>query len=360
MRTDSTKLSNSYIQRAKNFIVETYGEEYFAGEKNAKTITLAQDAHEAIRPTSNHRTPESVKQYLSDHEYKLYKLIYNRAQGSLMADEIDEVHTITLTSNGVNFKLEGYKVIFDGFTKLTKPKKEKFVLKDIKIGDELSIKTKDLLEDQTKPAPRYSEARVVKLMEEEGIGRPSTYASTINTLIERNYVVSEKGIIKPTEQGMITAKFLEGNFEDLMNVKYTAEMESKLDEIEAGKVDRVSVLRDFYQSFHNEVEQYNVAPKLVVDKPEPKKTGEKCPECGADLVERKSKYGTFIACGNYPTCKYVKKEKKEVEYVGRKCPDCGNELVYRTSKKGKFIACSGFPKCRHMEAIQSEQTNTEN
>ena len=360
MRTDSTKLSNSYIQRAKNFIVETYGEEYFAGEKNAKTITLAQDAHEAIRPTSNHRTPDSVKQYLSDHEYKLYKLIYNRAQGSLMADEIDEVHTITLTSNGVNFKLEGYKVIFDGFTKLTKPKKEKFVLKDIKIGDELSIKTKDLLEDQTKPAPRYSEARVVKLMEEEGIGRPSTYASTINTLIERNYVVSEKGIIKPTEQGMITAKFLEGNFEDLMNVKYTAEMESKLDEIEAGKVDRVSVLHDFYQSFHNEVEQYNVAPKLVVDKPEPKKTGEKCPECGADLVERKSKYGTFIACGNYPTCKYVKKEKKEVEYVGRKCPDCGNELVYRTSKKGKFIACSGFPKCRHMEAIQSEQTNTEN
>jgi DNA topoisomerase-1 len=357
MRTDSTKLSNSYIQRAKNYIIETYGEKYFVGEKNVKHVTLAQEAHEAIRPTSNHRTPDSIKEYLSDHEYKLYKLIYNRAQGSLMADEIDEVHTITLTSNGVNFKLEGYKVLFDGFSKLSKPKKEKFVLKNINLDDEFAIKTKDLLEDQTKPAPRYSEARVVKLMEEEGIGRPSTYASTINTLIERSYVVSEKGIIKPTEQGMITAKFLEGNFEDLMNVKYTAEMESKLDEIEAGKVERVEVLKDFYKSFHNEVEQYAVAPKLVVDKPQPKKTGEKCPECGADLVERKSKYGTFIACGNYPTCKYVKKEKKEIEYVGRKCPDCGNELVYRTSKKGRFIACSGFPKCRHMESIPEEANN---
>jgi DNA topoisomerase-1 len=274
-----------------------------------------------------------------------------------MADEIDEVHTITLTSNGVNFKLEGYKVLFDGFSKLSKPKKEKFIIGDIKVDDELKIKDKSLIEDQTKPAPRYSEARVVKLMEEEGIGRPSTYASTINTLIERAYVVSEKGIIKPTEQGMITTKFLEGNFEDLMNVKYTAEMEQKLDEIETGKTVRLDVLNEFYNSFHKEVEQYNVAPKLVVDKPEPKKTGEKCPLCGSDLVERKSKYGTFVACGNYPTCKYVKKEKKEVEYVGRKCPDCGNELVYRTSKKGRFIACSGFPKCRHMESIPDESTS---
>ena len=360
MRTDSTKLSNSYINRAKNFIIETYGEKYFVGEKNTKHIALSQDAHEAIRPTSNHRTPESVKKYLTDHEYKLYKLIYNRAQGSLMADEIDEVHTITLSSNGVNFKLEGYKVIFDGFSKLTKPKKEKFLLKDIKLDDEFALKSKDLLEDQTKPAPRYSEARVVKLMEEEGIGRPSTYASTINTLIERSYVVSEKGIIKPTEQGMITAKFLEGNFEDLMNVKYTAEMESKLDQIEEGKANRVEVLQNFYQSFSNEVNEYNVAPKLVVEKPEPKKTGEVCPECGSDLVERKSKYGSFTACSNYPTCKYIKKEKKEVEYVGRKCPDCGSELVYRSSKKGKFIACSGFPKCRHMEVIQNEEPKTEN
>ena len=255
--------------------------------------------------------------------------------------------------------MEGYKVLFDGFSKLSKPKKEKFLIGDIKIDDEFPIKNKSLNEEQTKPAPRYSEARVVKLMEEEGIGRPSTYASTINTLIERNYIVSEKGIIKPTEQGMITAKFLEGNFEDLMNVKYTAEMEQKLDEIETGKTVRLDVLKEFYDSFQKEITQYNVAPKLVVDKPEPKKTGEKCPVCGSDLVERKSRYGTFIACGNYTACKYVKKEKKEIEYVGRKCPDCGSDLVYRNSKKGKFIACLGFPKCRHMESIVNE-TNNEN
>ena len=193
-------------------------------------------------------------------------------------------------------------------------------------------------------------------MEEEGIGRPSTYASTIATLIERNYVVSEKGIISPTEQGMITAKFLEGNFNDLMNVKYTAAMESKLDEIESGNTGRIDVLSEFYNSFIKEIDEYNKAPKVVVEKPEAKKTGETCPECGSDLVERKSRYGTFVACSNYPKCKYVKKEKKEVEYVGRKCPDCGSELVYRTSKKGRFIACSGFPKCRHMEGIPNDST----
>lgn len=355
MRTDSTKLSASYIQRAKNYIIETYGEKYFAGEKNVKHTLGAQEAHEAIRPTSNHRTPESLKPYLSTKEYQLYKMIYNRAQGSLMSDEIDEVHTITLTSNGVNFKLEGHKVIFDGFSKLLKEKKEKYVLSDIKLGDELKIKEMNLNEEQTKPQPRYSEAKVVKLMEDEGIGRPSTYASTIQTLLSRNYVTSEKGILHPTEQGMLTSKFLSGNFEDLMNVKYTAEMEEKLDNIQEGNKSRLDILTKFYTSFKKDIELYNSNPKLVVDKPEPKKTGEKCPVCGSDLVERRSKYGTFVACSNYPSCKYIKKEQKQIEYVGKKCPDCDGDLVYRQSKKGKFIACSNFPKCRHIENINEQE-----
>lgn len=355
MRTDSTKLSQTYINKAKAYIVETYGEEYFKGEKNVKHVQGAQEAHEAIRPTSNHRTPDSLKDYLTKREYQLYKLIYDRAQGSLMSDEIDEVHTITLSSNGVNFKLEGFKVLFDGFSKLNKTKKEKYLLNDIKMNDELKIKDKELLEEETKAPARYSEAKIVKLMEEEGIGRPSTYATTINTLIERNYVTSSKGILTPTEQGMLTVKFLAGNFEDLVNVKYTAEMEEKLDNIQEGNTSRSDILNSFYSSFMNELDEYNKNPKLIVERPEAKKTGEKCPVCGSDLVERHSRYGTFVACSNYPECKYVKKEKKEVEFVGRKCPDCGGDLVYRTGKKGRFIACNNFPKCRHIENIEDEK-----
>lgn len=359
MRTDSTKLSASYVNRAKAFIIDNYGEEYFAGEKNIRNIAGAQDAHEAIRPTSNHRTPEIMKDYLNTKEYNVYKLIYNRAQGSLMTDQIQEVHTILMGSNGVQFKLEGHKVLFDGFTKLNSDKSEKFTLDKLSVGSKLKVENKELTEEQTKPAPRYSEAKVVKLMEEKGIGRPSTYASTIQTLITRNYITSAKGIITPTEQGMLTSKFLDGNFQDFINVEYTAEMEKNLDTIQAGNDSRTHVLNSFYKTFTEEIDQYNKEPKLVVDRPKPKETGEMCPVCGNHLVERQSRFGKFVACENYPNCKYIKKEEKKIEFVGRKCPDCGKELVFRHANKGKsrgktFIACSGFPKCRYTEFPEAD------
>ena len=361
MRTDSTKLSTSYINRAKNYINEFYGEKYFSGEKSVKHVQNAQEAHEAIRPTSNHRTPDSLKEYLSKKEYQLYKLIYSRAQASLMSDMILQSQVITLSSNKTTFKLEGSLVLFDGYSKVYEEKREKPNLSKIKLGDEFKVLDKKLEEDFTKAPPRYSEAKVVKLMEEEGIGRPSTYSATIQILLQRDYVTSKKGILQPTEQGMLTAEFLEKNFSDFVNASYTAKMEKDLDNIEAGSSSRINILSGFYKEFENEISNFKNSPKFLPDKKEPEKTGEKCPLCGGDLVKRKSKYGEFVGCINYPTCRYIKpteKVKKEVEFVGRKCPQCGGELVYREGKKGKFIACNNFPKCRYIEALKEDNEKT--
>ena len=358
MRTDSTKLSKSYVERAKNFIIEKYGEKYFSGEKSTKHIQNAQEAHEAIRPTGNHRTPESLKKYLSRKEYQLYKLIYERAQASLMSDKVENVKTITLSSNDVDFKIENSEVVFKGYSIVLEDEKPNKNYKDLNENSKLQIASKIMNEEQTKPSPRYSEAKVVKLMEEEGIGRPSTYASTIQILLTRGYVTSKKGILYPTEQGMLTSKFLEANFSDLVNIGYTASMEKDLDNIQAGSSSRVEMLNDFYSKFFNEIEEFKKEPKFLIQKPEPVKTGEKCPKCGGDLVIRKSRYGEFIACSNFPECRYVKplqpREKKEIRYVGQKCPKCGGELVYRTGKKGEFIACSNFPKCRFTQSIDEK------
>ena len=361
MRTDSTKLSTSYINRAKNYINEFYGEKYFSGEKSVKHVQNAQEAHEAIRPTSNHRTPDSLKEYLSKKEYQLYKLIYSRAQASLMSDMILQSQVITLSSNKTTFKLEGSLVLFDGYSKVYEEKREKPNLSKIKLGDEFKVLDKKLEEDFTKAPPRYSEAKVVKLMEEEGIGRPSTYSATIQILLQRDYVTSKKGILQPTEQGMLTAEFLEKNFSDFVNASYTAKMEKDLDNIEAGSSSRINILSGFYKEFENEISNFKNSPKFLPDKKEPEKTGEECPLCGGDLVKRKSKYGEFVGCINYPTCRYIKpteKVKKEVEFVGRKCPQCGGELVYREGKKGKFIACNNFPKCRYIEALKEDNEKT--
>ncbi len=362
MRTDSSKLSNTFIERAHAFISEAYGEKYFSGAKSQKHSQNAQEAHEAIRHTGNHRTPESIKEYLTNDEYKLYSLIYNRALASVMADREDEITTVTLSSDKVDFKMDNIKTLFDGFSRIYKDDDDDISsqFKNIKLNDTFKVCNKELKDDMTKPAPRYSEAKVVKLMEEKGIGRPSTYAPTINILLKRKYVVSEKGMLKPTEQGMLTSKFLEGNFSNFINVGYTADMENKLDEIQTGNDSHSKILTDFYSSLLNEIDTFNKDPKVVVEKIEPVKTGEKCPVCGADLVIREGRYGKFIGCSNYPTCSYIKKEpKKEAEKVGRKCPKCGGELVYRDSRKGRFIACSNFPKCRYTESIAKDETSND-
>ncbi len=352
MRTDSTRLAPIFVQRAKAYILETYGNEYIGHAKAFKAGEMTQDAHEAIRPTSNHRTPESVRPYLSSDQYNLYKLIYNRTLASLMVGKKEEVLTTSLESNGIKFKIELTRTLFPGFEVIYKEEettKHYKNLPEIKVGDVLAISSKDKEQKFTQPPSRFSEAKIVKTMEEVGIGRPSTYASTISTLKKRKYVEEEKGILIPTEQGKKTAHVLDKYFPNIVNAKYTADMESKLDTISEGDNSSLDILQSFYDEFSTQLE--HVVEIMYKDDPIP--TGELCPKCGAPLVYKEGKNGQFVGCSNYPSCRYVVKTKKEVVYTGRKCPECGKELVERKDAKGRvFVACSGYPSCHYIEKVE--------
>ena len=349
MRTDSTRLAPIFVERAKNYILETYGKEYIGQAKAFKAGEMTQDAHEAIRPTSNHRTPESVRPYLSSDQYNLYKLIYNRTLASLMKGKKEEVLSINLESNGIKFKLDLTRTLFPGFEIVYKePDETKHYkeLPEIKVGDVLDLISKDKEQKFTQPPARFSEAKIVKTMEEVGIGRPSTYASTISTLKKRKYVDEEKGILIPTEQGKKTAHVLDKYFPNIVNAKYTADMEAKLDTISEGDTSSLDILSNFYNDFSKQLD--HVVQIMYKDEPVP--TGETCPICGADLVYKEGKNGQFIGCSNYPECRYVVKTKKEVVFTGNNCPECGKPLVERKDAKGRvFIACSGYPHCRYIE-----------
>lgn len=351
MRTDSTRLSPTFIARATNYILETYGKEYLGHAKKFEEVGLMQDAHEAIRPTANHRTPESVRAYLTPDQYNLYKLIYNRSLASLMKAKKEEVLSIILGNDELTFKIELTHTVFKGYEIVWDDKEENKEYRgdfpSIEIGDKFLVTKKEKEQKFTQAPAHYSEAKLVRLMEEVGIGRPSTYSSTIETLRQRKYINDASGILTITEQGKKTAHVLEKYFPDIVNLKYTAQMETKLDEVQEGNESRVKILSDFYNPFLKEVESANI--KMYKDAAV--ETGEKCPLCGAPLVFKEGKNGKFVGCSNFPTCKYVKKEpKKEAVETGEKCPLCGKPLVERTTARGKkFVACSGFPQCRYIK-----------
>lgn len=354
IRTDSTRISPEFVSVAKTYIISNFGEIYYRGAKVSKDVKNAQDAHECIRPTSLERTPEKMKAYLSERAYKLYKLIYERALASLMSDKVVESTTVKFESDDLIFDLKGSKQIFDGYSKVYSESKDDDTLPQFNQGEEIAIDKVESKQHFTKAPNRYSEAAIVKIMEDKGIGRPSTYASTIQTLIERKYITNTKGILAPTEQGVLTSNVLTKYFPDLMNETYTANMETSLDKIEGGEDKELEVIREFYDSFEPHFEQV----RGEMYKEPLKKTGEKCPLCGGDLVVRNGRYGEFVACENYPTCKYVKKEEKEEpKEVGRQCPVCGSPLVYRKNRKGQtFIGCSAFPKCHYIENVDGEKS----
>ncbi|MCQ3035365.1 MAG: type I DNA topoisomerase [Bacilli bacterium] len=355
IRTDSTNLSQTYVNDSLKYIASKFGKEYVGAYKDSGKASHAQEAHEAIRPTDNSRTPEEMRKYLSPEQYKLYKLIYERALGSLMTAKVEEVTTIILDSNDVSFKTEGVRTTFDGYTRVySSDDKKAQNLPSISEGDVYKIEAKDIANEQkfTEPPARYSEAKIVKLMEEKGIGRPSTYASTISTLKQRSYISIKAGIITPTESGMKTSFVLNKYFPNIVDTKYTADMEDKLDYISSGEVTKLQILSDFYYPF---IEEFNDVKKRMY--PERlKQTGETCPVCGSPLVVQTGKYGEFVSCSNFPKCKFVlKEEPKPVEYAEGVCPDCGKPLVYREGKKGKFIGCSGYPKCTYIKQEEKPQ-----
>ena len=344
MRTDSIRLSNEFIDSTNNYIKDNYGKEYVGSVKKSKKTENVQDAHEAIRPSSINRTPESIKDYLTNDEYKLYSVIYFRALASLMAPSKVKSTSIVFDNNNYKFKVNGQVTLFDGYLKVYKDyeKSEDNILPDIK--DDSILKTDKLDKKQhfTEPPARYSESSLIKEMESLGIGRPSTYAQTISTIIDRGYVKLVQKKFIPTEIGIETNNKLQEYFSNLINVKYTAKMEEDLDSISNGSIVWNELLKKFYEEFEPMVE--NAFENM--EKKEPEKTGEKCPECNSDLVIRNGKYGKFVSCSNYPNCKYIKKEAKQnVEVCD--CIKCGQKIVERKTKKGKiFYGCSNFPKCK--------------
>lgn len=346
MRTDSIRLSNDFIGETLHFIEAKYGKEYVGSVKVSKKTDNVQDAHEAIRPTSIHRDPISVKPYLSSDEYNLYAMIYYRALASLMKDAKTDNTTVILDNNNYQFKATGQVIIFDGYLKVYSDYEDtsENILPPFEKYQSKVIVSREISKEQhfTKPPARYTEAKLIKEMEELGIGRPSTYAKTIDNLKVRAYVDVIDKKFAPTVVGIEITDKLQEFFSHLINVKYTAKMEEDLDEIANGKIVWSKILREFYDEFDECLKK----AFGEMTKKEAEKTGEPCPLCGGDLVIRTGRYGKFTACGNYPTCKYIKSDPKEVKEICT-CPNDGGMIIERRSKKGKiFYGCNNYPKCK--------------
>ena len=347
MRTDSTRLSPIFINEAYKYIEDNFGSQYKGAVKVGKKNDNVQDAHEAIRPTSLYRTPEQMKKYLSNDEYKIYSIIYARALASLMADGEILSTTVILDNNDYKFKATGVQETFDGFLRVYRDyfSASENILPDMsKYNGKVSTKDVETEQKFTKPVSRYTEATLIEEMEKLGIGRPSTYATTMKILRDRAYVEVKEKKFYPTEIGIETTDKLQEFFSGIINVDYTAKMEEDLDEIADDHKDNIPVLREFYDKFEPLVKQ----AFDEMEKKAPTLTGNKCPQCGSDMVIRKSRYGEFEACSNYPKCKYIKQEEKE-EVQAKElipCPKCGGHIVEKISRRGKvFYGCDNYPKC---------------
>lgn len=359
MRTDSTRLSEQFVKDAESYIEDTYGKDY-RGRARQKNSENAQDAHEAIRPTSILNTPQRVKEYLTNDQYKLYKLIYARTLASLMAPSKSNVVNVQIISDGCEFSANGSILTFDGYLKIYSDyetvkdemlpvMEEQEVLKDVELEGKQHF---------TEPPLRYSEARLIKDLEEKGIGRPSTYAIIIDTLQARGYVSLERPsegsktkVFIPSEQGELTDTKLQEFFSGIINVSYTANMEHHLDEIAAGERNNIEEVRTFY----NEFEPLLQNAYENMEKKELERTGDKCPDCGNDLVYRIGRFGKFISCINFPECRYTKGEDEDENAVEEVCPKCGSKMVTKKGRYGSFLACSNYPECKYIKSNKTKE-----
>lgn len=366
MRTDSPRLSQTFVKPAMDYVEKTYGKAY-VGKPKFTASKNAQDAHEAIRPTDISRTPESLKDFLSKDEYKIYRLIYARAVASLMSAAIIKGTTLDLENAGMLFDAKAQSLEFDGYLKVygDYEKVETTILPPLDVNETLQATQITPSQHFTQPSPRYTEAKLIKTMEALGIGRPSTYSQTVSTLKKRNYIAIEDKKFVPTEQGILTVEKLDDFFNSIINVDYTAEMEKMLDEIASTGSDHLKIVKDFYDEFMPLVDKASKEMK----KKEAQLTGENCPKCGSPMVFRESRYGTFEACSGYPDCKYIKpngEEKAEPVTTGITCPVCKKgEIVERVAKKGRnkgnvFYACNNFPKCKTILKGKPTGENCEN
>ena len=362
MRTDSLNLAKEAVAAAREHILQNYGKEYLPAKAISYTTSSkgAQEAHEAIRPTNLNFTPQIAAKFLEKDALKLYTLIYNRFLACQMSACVSQTQNVYVASEKGEFKISGRKVLFDGFYKVYGELDKDKILPNLKKGDEMSLQSIKSTQNFTEPPARYSEAGLVKKLESLGIGRPSTYAPTISLLTSRDYVRIEKKQLIPNEIAFSMIGVLEEHFSNIVDSEFTSHLEEKLDEIALDKADWQKVLSDFYYPFMEKISAGKTGIKsLKTATP----IGEKCPECGSELVLRKGRYGEFIACSNFPKCKYsrnvakdneksaetgttaVAKPKRELKKLDVPCPKCGGEIVERFSRRGKFYGCANYPKC---------------
>ena len=346
MRTDSVRISEDAQNSAREFIENNYGKEYLPTEKRVyKSKKNIQDAHEAIRPTYVEITPEIAKENLTSEQYKLYSLIWKRFIASQMASCLLNTNSIDIVNGDYKFKASGSTIEFDGFMKIYEYSNEEddksVILPSLEENEELKKQSMGASQHFTQPAPRYTEASFVKLLEEKEIGRPSTYVPTISTLLSRNYIVREKKNLIPTELGEIVNNIMSDYFEQIVDVDFTAEMEKKLDDVEEGKEDWTEIVAEFFDPLKISIEKAEKEISKVVI--EDKVSDVPCEKCGRMMVIKKGRFGEFLACPGYPECKNA---KPIVEKLDVPCPKCGNTIVAKKSKKGKkFFGCSGYPEC---------------
>ncbi len=344
MRTDSTRISTEAMQAACEHIENKYGKEYIPQTPNIyKTKKNSQDAHEAIRQSYVSRTPESLKSVLSADQYKLYRLIYTRFIASQMTNALYETISAEIVAGDYNFRASGSRLLFKGFTAVYKDDEEEQegMLPKLEENAKCLVRNIDPKQNFTKPPARYSEATLVKALEERGIGRPSTYVPIIGTILDRGYVKKEQKLIVPTELGEIVTKLMIENFPDVVDVEFTATMEEQLDDIEADGRPWKKVIGDFYTGFEQDVKKAEESVQKIVMEERP--AGIECDLCGAQMVYKTGRYGEFIACPNYPECKNTKQITKPIEAP---CPTCGGQVLTKKSKKGKtFYGCANYPTC---------------
>ena len=369
MRTDSTRVSDDALKKVRNYIKTTFSEEYLPPEPRVfKNKKSAQDAHEAIRPTSPELTPEVVRPYLDRNHFLLYQLIWNRFIASQMASAlVNQTKIESLVNNKYLFTAIGQVIKFNGFLaiyeesydeSLVEEETGKIPLPDISKNDILTVKDIQSLQKFTQPPPRFSESSLVKELERRGIGRPSTYATIVSVIQEKGYAKKERLRFKPTELGEIVTELLVKSFPEILDIKFTAQMEDKLDSVEEGKTNGKALLRDFYGLFKVRLDE--AATNMRNLKSEKTETEHKCEKCGAKMVIRWGQRGKFLACPNYPGCKNTKEittgENGEIKIVEKKeldetCEKCGKRMVIKMGKKGRFLACSGYPVCKNSRPV---------
>ncbi|MGL2362715.1 type I DNA topoisomerase [Helicobacter pylori] len=353
MRTDSLNIAKEALEEARNKILKDYGKDYLPPKAKVYSSKNknAQEAHEAIRPTSIILEPNALKDYLKPEELKLYTLIYKRFLASQMQDALFESQSVVVACEKGEFKASGRKLLFDGYYKILGNDDKDKLLPNLKENDPIKLEKLESNAHVTEPPARYSEASLIKVLESLGIGRPSTYAPTISLLQNRDYIKVEKKQISALESAFKVIEILEKHFEEIVDSKFSASLEEELDNIAQNKADYQQVLKDFYYPFMDKIE---AGKKNIISQKVHEKTGQSCPKCGGELVKKNSRYGEFIACNNYPKCKYVKQTENANDGANQElCEKCGGEMVQKFSRNGAFLACNNYPECKNTKSLKN-------